>query len=75
MTLLSECYCAQGSWLAGLVLRVIGPADHMGVKRHGKGQSKVRRLGRGCKARVKRVGFFLCCLNGLGLGASKGRGR
>lgn len=43
MTLLSKCYCAQASWLAGLVFRVIESSGHTGVKCHGKGKGKVWR--------------------------------
>lgn len=55
MTLLSKCYCAQASWLAGLVFRVIESSGHTGVKCHGKGRNKVRRSqgNQGARARVK----------------------
>lgn len=43
MTLLSQCYCAQASWLAGLIFRVIKSSGHTGVKHHGKGKNKVKR--------------------------------
>ena len=43
VTLLSQCYCTQASWWAGLVFRVTESSGLIGVKCHKKGRNKVRR--------------------------------
>ena len=70
MTLLSQCYCTQASWWAGLVFRVTESSGLIGVKCHKKGRNKVRRSpgnrggGGGCWGQGERRRASLYCMTG-----------
>lgn len=70
MTLLSNCYCTQASWLAGLVFRGRESFRHTGVK-HQK-QSRRSPGNQGAGARVMKVGLLVLLVSLLVSGTTLG---